>query len=73
LASSSRASKLDHTFRPASAAQNSPRSSRAVGLEAADKIKTRIDLSNISRPGGILNAIRKQRKVKAESEKAGRH
>jgi hypothetical protein len=48
-------------------------SSRAVGLEAADKIKTRIDLSNISRPGGVLNAIRKQRKVKAESEKAARH
>ncbi len=32
------------------------RPSRAVG----DEIKTKIDLSNISRPGDVLNAIRKQ-------------
>ncbi|MFZ0801116.1 MAG: translation initiation factor IF-2 N-terminal domain-containing protein, partial [Terriglobales bacterium] len=32
------------------------RSSRAEG----DEIKTKIDLSHISRPGDVLNAIRKQ-------------
>src|ERR1700730_8521927 len=33
-----------------------PLSSRAE----SDKIKTKIDLSNIARPGDVLNAIRKQ-------------
>jgi translation initiation factor IF-2 len=53
------AEKVRAYIRAANAAQNSPKTSRSSRIEA-DEIKTKIDLSNISRPGDVLNAIRKQ-------------
>jgi translation initiation factor IF-2 len=52
------AEKVRAHFRTASEAQSSrhPRASRAE----TDTIKTKIDLSHISRPGDVLDAIRKQ-------------
>jgi len=52
------AEKVRAFLRAAGEAQSSARQARAV--RAADDIKTKIDLSNISRPGDVLNAIRKQ-------------
>jgi len=52
------ADKVRAFLRAAGAAQSAARQSRQV--RTADDIKTKIDLSNISRPGDVLNAIRKQ-------------
>jgi hypothetical protein len=53
------AAKLRAYLRAASEAQASARQSRPSRVDS-DEIKTKIDLSNISRPGDVLNAIRKQ-------------
>src|SRR5271170_1114662 len=53
------AEKVRAYLRSASEAQTSSRQSRPSRVES-DEIKTKIDLSNISRPGDVLNAIRKQ-------------
>ena len=53
------AEKLRAYLRAASEAQTSTRQSRPSRVDG-DEIKTKIDLSNISRPGDVLNAIRKQ-------------
>ncbi|MBV9670218.1 MAG: translation initiation factor IF-2, partial [Acidobacteriales bacterium] len=53
------ADKVRKYFRAASDAQTASKSSRPSRTEA-EEIKTKIDLSNISRPGDVLNAIRKQ-------------
>src|SRR3984885_11900359 len=65
------AEKLRAYLRATNEAQSAPkqtRSSRADG----DEIKTKIDLSNISRPGDVLNAIRKQQAPVAASAPAAR-
>src|ERR1700685_618844 len=53
------AEKVRAYLRGASEAQTSARQSRPSRVDS-DEIKTKIDLSNISRPGDVLNAIRKQ-------------
>jgi translation initiation factor IF-2 len=53
------AEKVRAYLRAASEAQTSTKQSRPSRLDS-DEIKTKIDLSNISRPGDVLNAIRKQ-------------
>jgi translation initiation factor IF-2 len=53
------AEKVRAYLRAASEAQTSTKQSRPSRAES-DEIKTKIDLSNISRPGDVLNAIRKQ-------------
>ena len=51
--------KVRAYLRAASEAQTSTKHSRPSRVDS-DEIKTKIDLSNISRPGDVLNAIRKQ-------------
>ena len=53
------AEKVRAYLRAASEAQTATRPSRPSRADN-DEIKTKIDLSNISRPGDVLNAIRKQ-------------
>src|SRR5579863_2655072 len=53
------AEKVRAYLRAASDAHTAARPSRP-GRAVGDEIKTKIDLSNISRPGDVLNAIRKQ-------------
>src|SRR5438445_4300143 len=53
------AEKLRAYLRGASEAQTSTKAARPSRSDS-DEIKTKIDLSNISRPGDVLNAIRKQ-------------
>jgi translation initiation factor IF-2 len=53
------AEKVRAYLRGASEAQTSTKHSRPARVDS-DEIKTKIDLSNISRPGDVLNAIRKQ-------------
>jgi translation initiation factor IF-2 len=53
------AEKVRAYLRAASEAQTATRPSRPSRADS-DEIKTKIDLSNISRPGDVLNAIRKQ-------------
>ena len=53
------AEKVRAYLRAASEAQTSAKHSRPIRVES-DEIQTKIDLSNISRPGDVLNAIRKQ-------------
>jgi len=53
------AAKVRAYLRAASEAQTATRPSRPSRADS-DEIKTKIDLSNISRPGDVLNAIRKQ-------------
>src|SRR5579864_1965856 len=53
------AEKVRAYLRAASEAQASTKHARPARVES-DEIKTKIDLSNISRPGDVLNAIRKQ-------------
>src|SRR4029077_6656689 len=53
------AEKVRAYLRAANEAQTSTKHSRPVRVDS-DEIKTKIDLSNISRPGDVLNAIRKQ-------------
>src|SRR6202521_1918235 len=53
------AEKVRLYLRGASDAQTSTKPSRPPRVDS-DEIKTKIDLSNISRPGDVLNAIRKQ-------------
>ena len=53
------AEKLRAYLRGASEAQASAKHARPSRVDS-DEIKTKIDLSNISRPGDVLNAIRKQ-------------
>jgi translation initiation factor IF-2 len=52
------AEKVRAFVRAAGEAQSSAKQARTT--RTADDIKTKIDLSNISRPGDVLNAIRKQ-------------
>ncbi|HXR16054.1 MAG TPA: translation initiation factor IF-2 [Terriglobales bacterium] len=51
--------KVRAYLRAAGEAQTSTKHSRPIRVDS-DEIKTKIDLSNISRPGDVLNAIRKQ-------------
>ncbi len=53
------AEKVRAYLRAQNEMQTSTRHSRLSRVES-DEIKTKIDLSNISRPGDVLNAIRKQ-------------
>src|SRR4030088_452286 len=53
------AEKVRAYLRAASEAQTSTKQSRPSRVDS-DEIKTKIDLSNISRPGDVLKAIRKQ-------------
>jgi len=53
------AEKVRAHFRVSSEAQTSAKHSRSSRIET-DEIRTKIDLSHISRPGDVLNAIRKQ-------------
>jgi translation initiation factor IF-2 len=53
------AEKVRAYLRAASEAQSAPKQSRPSRVDG-DEIKTKIDLSNISRPGDVLNAIRRQ-------------
>src|ERR1700680_4349890 len=53
------AEKVRAYLRATSEAQTSPKHSRLSRVES-DEIKPKIDLSNISRPVDVLNAIRKQ-------------
>src|ERR1022692_1817129 len=53
------AEKVRAYLRGASEAQASTKHARPTRVDS-DEIKTKIDLSNISRPGDVLNAIRKQ-------------
>src|SRR5450631_677619 len=53
------ADKVRAYFQKASEAQAPSRTSRPARAEG-DEIKTKIDLSNISKPGDVLNLIRKQ-------------
>src|SRR5580698_7295952 len=53
------AEKLRAYLRAANDAHSAARPSRPSRADG-DEIKTKIDLSNISRPGDVLNAIRKQ-------------
>src|SRR5579864_8219313 len=53
------AEKVRAYLRGASETQTSTKHSRPSRADS-DEIKTKIDLSNISRPGDVLNAIRKQ-------------
>src|SRR5277367_653210 len=53
------AEKLRAYLRAASEAHTAARTARPSRADG-DEIKTKIDLSNISRPGDVLNAIRKQ-------------
>lgn len=53
------AEKVRAYLRGAGEAQTAAKHSRPARIDS-DEIKTKIDLSNISRPGDVLNAIRKQ-------------
>src|SRR5215467_883169 len=59
------AEKVRAHFRAAAEAQAAPSKSRA-GREA-DEIKTKIDLSHISKPGDVLKLITKQQQAAAAS------
>jgi translation initiation factor IF-2 len=56
--------KVREHFRSISEAQSASKSSRTPRAEA-DGIKTKIDLSHISKPGDVLNAIRAKQQVSA--------
>ena len=60
------AEKVRVYLRAANEAQSTPKYARPSRAES-DEIKTKIDLSNISRPGDVLNAIRKQQAPVAAS------
>src|SRR5215813_13282130 len=53
------AEKVRAHFRGSSEAPSSSKPSRA-GSTGGDEIKTKIDLSHISKPGDVLNLLRKQ-------------
>ena len=53
------AEKVRAHFRKTSEAQTQSKASRSTRAEA-DEIKTKIDLSHISKPGDVLNLLRKQ-------------
>ena len=63
--------KVRAYLRAANEAQAAPKQTRSSRAES-DGIKTKIDLSNISRPGDVLNAIRKQQVPVAASAPAAR-
>ena len=65
------AEKVRAYLRAANEAQAAPKQSRSSRADS-DEIKTKIDLSNISRPGDVLNAIRKQQAPVAASAPAAR-
>jgi translation initiation factor IF-2 len=65
------AEKVRAYLRAGSEAQAAPKHTRPSRAES-DEIKTKIDLSNISRPGDVLNAIRKQQAPVAASAPAAR-
>src|SRR6476619_5019039 len=54
--------KVREHFRSVSEAQSASKSARSSRAEA-DGIKTKIDLSHISKPGDVLNAIRAKQQV----------
>src|SRR5208337_5514207 len=58
------AAKVRAHFRPGGEVPTSARVARTSRAES-DEIKTKIDLSHISKPGDVLNAIRKQQAVPA--------
>ena len=60
------AEKVRAHFRKTSEAQTQSRTSRSTRAEA-DEIKTKIDLSHISKPGDVLNLLRKQQAPAAPS------
>src|SRR5579872_899868 len=65
------AEKVRAYLRAANEGQSAPKHTRPSRAES-DEIKTKIDLSNISRPGDVLNAIRKQQAPVAASAPAVR-
>ncbi len=65
------AEKVRAYLRAANEAQSAPKHARPSRADS-DEIKTKIDLSNISRPGDVLNAIRKQQAPVAASAPAVR-
>src|SRR5271155_5344467 len=65
------AEKLRAYLRAANEAHTAARPSRPSRADG-DEIKTKIDLSNISRPGDVLNAIRKQQAPTAPATSAVR-
>ena len=65
------AEKVRAYLRAANEAQSAPKQRRSSRADS-DEIKTKIDLSNISRPGDVLNAIRKQQAPVAASAPAAR-
>jgi translation initiation factor IF-2 len=58
------AEKVRAHFQAAGEAQNASRNSRSTRPES-DEIKTKIDLSHISKPGDVLNAIRAKQQPSA--------
>src|SRR5208282_1393642 len=56
--------KVRAHFRPGGEVPTSAKVARTSRVES-DEIKTKIDLSHISKPGDVLNAIRKQHAVPA--------
>src|SRR3954466_13335004 len=58
------AEKVRAHFHAAGEAQNASRPSRSTRPES-DEIKTKIDLSHISKPGDVLNAIRAKQQPSA--------
>ncbi|HEV8046661.1 MAG TPA: translation initiation factor IF-2 [Terriglobales bacterium] len=65
------AEKVRAYLRAANEAQSAPKHTRPSRTDS-DEIKTKIDLSNISRPGDVLNAIRRQQAPVAASAPAAR-
>ena len=65
------AEKVRAYLRAGNEAQAAPKQTRPSRAES-DEIKTKIDLSNISRPGDVLNAIRKQQAPVAASAPVAR-
>src|SRR6267378_7815505 len=63
------AEKVKAHFR-ASAEAQTPASRSARPLRGEEEIKTKIDLSNISRPGDVLKAITQQKEAVAPAARA---
>ena len=63
--------KVREHFRSISEAQSSSKASRSSRAEA-EGIKTKIDLSHISKPGDVLNAIRAKQQVSSPAAPSAR-
>src|SRR4030081_2923655 len=59
------AEKVKAHFRASAAEAQTPASKSARALRGEEEIKTKIDLSNISRPGDVLKAITQQKETAA--------